>query len=184
MSQAPGPTLETARLILRPPALADFEPWAAFMADDASRFVGGPVPRQVAWRGCMTMAGSWALQGFGMFSVIEKASGRWIGRIGPWRPDGWPGDEVGWGIVPDAYGHGYATEAAAAAMDWAVDHLGWTHIIHCIDRENTPSMGVARRLGSTIVGSGYMPPPFDTHEVDFWGQSAAQWRVNRDHLKR
>ena len=47
------------------------------------------------------MAGSWALNGFGMFSVIEKASGLWLGRIGPWRPDGWPGNEVGWGLVSE-----------------------------------------------------------------------------------
>jgi hypothetical protein len=33
------------------------------MESEESRFVGGPVPRTVAWRGCMTMAGSWALQG-------------------------------------------------------------------------------------------------------------------------
>ena len=35
-----------------------------------------------------------------MFSVFEKDSGRWIGRLGPWEPHGWPGKEVGWGIVP------------------------------------------------------------------------------------
>ena len=34
-----------------------------------------------------------------MFSVIEKDSGRWIGRIGPWQPEGWPGTEVGWSLV-------------------------------------------------------------------------------------
>src|SRR5205809_2108783 len=182
MTQAPGPTLETARLILRPVALEDFEPWATYMADESTRFIGGPQRRAVAWRGCMTVAGSWALEGFAMFSVIEKSSGRWIGRVGPWRPDGWPGDEVGWGIVPQAHGQGYATEAAAAAMDWAFDHLGWTDIIHCIDPQNIASQGVARRLGSSIVGKGHMPAPFNDIEVDFWGQSQGQWRTNRQRL--
>lgn len=182
MAQAPGPTIETARLVLRPTAAEDFEPWAAFMAHDASRFVGGPQPRTVAWRGLMTMSGSWALQGFGMFSVIEKASGEWIGRVGPWRPDGWPGDEVGWGIIPERHGQGFASEAAAASMDWAIANLGWTNIIHCIDRENVASQGVARRLGSAVVGAGFMPAPFDDHEVDIWGQSAEQWRANRKRL--
>ena len=65
------------------------------------------------------MAGAWAIQGFAMFSVIEKVSGRWIGRIGPWQPEGWPGTEIGWGIVRDRCGFGYATEAAAATIDWA-----------------------------------------------------------------
>ena len=182
MPVAPGPTIETARLILRPTSSEDFEPWADFMAHESSRFVGGPVPRAVAWRGCMTMAGSWALQGFAMFSVIDKQTGRWLGRVGPWRPDGWPGDEVGWGIVPDANGKGLATEAAAASMDWAFANLGWTTIIHCIDRENAASQGVARKLGSRVLGAGLMPPPFDTHEVDFWGQTAEDWKVNRQRL--
>jgi RimJ/RimL family protein N-acetyltransferase len=184
MAAAPGPIIETERLILRPTALEDFDAWADFMAHEASRFVGGPVPRSTAWRGCMTMAGSWTLQGFGMFSVIEKAGGRWVGRVGPWRPDSWPGDEVGWGIVPDCHRMGYATEAAAAAMDFAVDRLGWTDIIHCIDPANGPSQGVARRLGSTILREARMPPPFDEHVVDIWGQSGAQWRENRKRLGR
>ncbi|HSC09904.1 MAG TPA: GNAT family N-acetyltransferase, partial [Rhodanobacteraceae bacterium] len=66
--------LETPRLILRPTAPEDFEPWAAFMADiEASKFVGGPQPRAVAWRGFLSMAGAWAMQGYAMFSVIEKS---------------------------------------------------------------------------------------------------------------
>jgi RimJ/RimL family protein N-acetyltransferase len=91
-------TLETPRLILRPTRPEDFEPWAAFMADgEASKFIGGPQPRSTAWRGFMSMAGSWAMNGQAMFSVVEKSSGDWIGRVGPWVPDGWPGNEVGLG---------------------------------------------------------------------------------------
>lgn len=184
MATAPGDKIETARLILRPTASEDFDAWAEFMSTDASRFIGGPQPRSTAWRGLATMAGSWALQGFGMFSLIEKASGRWVGRVGPWRPDGWPGDEVGWGVIPEVQGKGYATEAAAASMDWAIGRLGWTKIIHCIDPANAPSQGVARKLGSKILGSGRMPAPFDEHEVDFWGQTADEWRANRQRLER
>ena len=46
-----GPTLETERLFLRPPTLEDFPRWAEFMAHPTSRFVGGPQPAEVAWRG-------------------------------------------------------------------------------------------------------------------------------------
>src|SRR5437870_1326585 len=103
------PTLETERLILRPTAAADFEPWAAFMGDEeATRHLGGVQPRSVAWRGLLQVAGAWTIQGFSMFSVIEKTSGRWLGRLGPWQPYDWPGTEVGWGIVRDAWGRGYA----------------------------------------------------------------------------
>ena len=139
-----GPTLETDRLLLRPPIEADLDGWAELMADEeSSRFIGGPQLRPAAWRGLASMAGSWALKGYGMFSVVEKASGRWIGRLGPWMPEGWPGTEVGWGLVPEAQGKGYAIEGSTAAIDWAFDTLGWTEVIHCIDPANAPSQAVA-----------------------------------------
>lgn len=175
-----GPTLETERLILRPPVQADFDLWAAFAADEvAAKYVGGAQPRSTAWRGMASIAGSWALQGFGMFSVLEKSSGRWIGRLGPWQPEGWPGTEVGWGVARDVQGKGYATEGASAAIDWAVDHLGWTDIIHCIDPENVASQNVAKRLGSVNRGPGKMPAPHQDAPVEIWGQSAAQWKARR-----
>lgn len=180
MSVTLGPTLETARLILRPPSAGDLDGFAAFGADpEAVRFLGGPQPRPVAWRTLVGLAGSWALHGFGMFSVIEKASGRWIGRLGPWRPEGWPGTEIGWGLLPAAQGRGYAREGAIAATDWAIDHLGWSDIIHTIDPDNAASIALARRLGADSRGPGRLPPPGDAKTIDIWGQSAEAWRARR-----
>ena len=171
-----GPTLETERLLLRPPIEEDLDGWAELMADENSKFIGGPIARPATWRSMATMAGHWALRGFGMFSVVEKASGRWVGRLGPWLPDDWPGTEVGWGLLRSAYGKGYATEGAAAAMDWAFDKLGWSEVIHCIDPENVGSIRVAERLGSTNHGRGVLPPPFESLTIDIWGQTREQWR--------
>jgi RimJ/RimL family protein N-acetyltransferase len=176
-------TLETERLILRPPVEEDLDGYAAFASDaEAMRFLGGSAPRALAWRAVATMAGSWTLHGFAMFSVIEKSSGRWIGRLGPWRPEGWPGTEVGWGLLREFWGKGYATEGAAASMDFAVDRLGWTDIIHTIDPENAGSIAVAQRLGSANRGPGQLPAPFEDAEIDIWGQSAADWARNRRSL--
>ena len=175
-----GPRLETPRLILRPPRWEDFDAWADFMADEPSaRYIGGVQPRPVAWRAFMMMAGAWSLRGHAMFSVLEKSSGRWIGRLGPWHPEGWPGTEVGWGIVRDEWGRGYATEGAAAAIDWAFDQLGWTEVIHVIDPENLASQGVARKLGSRLRGRGRLPAPSEGMVVDVWGQSRDEWRARR-----
>jgi RimJ/RimL family protein N-acetyltransferase len=174
-----GPTLETPRLILRPLAPEDFDGWAEMMADESTRYIGGPQTRSGAWRGFVSVAGAWAMQGYSMFSVIERASGRWIGRVGPWVPEGWPGTEVGWGLTKSAFGQGYATEAATAAIDWAFDVLGWTDVIHIIDPENTPSLAVAERLGSTNCGPAAMPEPFHTYHVDIWGQTRDAWRARR-----
>lgn len=178
---APGPTLETERLILRPTAMADFPRWAEMMADpEAARFIGGAQPAPAAWRGLMTMAGAWALTGVAMFSLVEKSTGLWVGRLGPWTPEGWPGTEVGWGLHPDAQGRGYGVEGAAATLDYAFDVLGWTDVIHCIDPDNVPSQRLAERLGSSNLGPTKLPPPFQDAPVDRWGQTRGQWRARRN----
>jgi len=172
--------IETARLILRPPKVQDLDRWAEMMANpQAARFIGGIQPKPTAWRGLMTVAGAWSLTGVGMFSVIEKDSGRWIGRVGPWMPHGWPGTEVGWALHPDAWGKGFACEAAIATIDYAFTTLGWSDVIHCIDPENKPSLAVARRLGSTMRGMGMLPTPYDTAPVEIWGQTREEWVSRR-----
>ncbi len=175
-------TLETQRLVLRPTRKEDFEEFAAFLADaETMRYLGGAAqPRSLAWRSFLTMAGAWAVQGFAMFSVIEKASGRWVGRVGPWQPEGWPGTEVGWGIVRDRWRLGYATEAATAAVDWAFAELGWTEVIHVIEPTNAASQGVARNLGSLNRGRGTLPAPYEATAIDVWGQSKAEWLARRE----
>lgn len=180
-----GPVLETERLILRPTAMEDFPRWAEMMADEeAARYLGGVQAPSMVWRAMMSNAGAWALTGVSMFSVIEKASNRWVGRLGPWRPHGWPGNEVGWGLHPDAQGKGYAQEGAAAALDYAFDVLGWDDVIHCIDPDNRPSQKLAERLGSTLLGPTRMPAPYDHLPSEAWGQTRLQWRENRLRLGR
>jgi len=103
MSSLPDVRLETPRPWLRPPRPEDFEPFAAMSTDvEVMKHLGGVPPRAVAWRNFAGMAGSWSLLGFGMFSLIEKTTGRWLGRVGPIRADGWPGTEVGWGVTREA----------------------------------------------------------------------------------
>lgn len=175
-----GVTVETDRLLLRPIEEGDLDGWATLLGDpESARFIGGPQPRAVAWRAMAGMAGSWSLKGFGMFSVVEKSSGRWIGRLGPWQPEGWPGTEVGWGLIREAWGGGYAAEGATAAIDWAFANLGWTEVIHTIDPRNTASIALAERLGSTDLGPCQLPPPFEALEVRAWGQSREQWLARR-----
>jgi len=180
MSFTPAPILETDRLILRAPSSEDFEAWAAFAADEQTmRHLGGVQARSVAWRGICTVRGAWDIRGFGMFSVIEKATGRWVGRLGPWQPEDWPGTEVGWGLTRDTWGRGYATEGACACMDFVFDVLGWSQAIHTIEPENLASQAVAQRLGSTLWGPAKMPPPYENTVVETWGQTREQWRARR-----
>lgn len=180
-----GPTLTTARLILRPPQHEDFDGFASMAQEEETmRFIGGLAPRDAAWRGMASLAGSWALLGYGMFSVIRRDTNEWIGRLGPWRPGGkegnWPGDEVGWGVKASAMGQGFAHEGAIAAMDWSFDNLGWDHVIHCIDKRNIPSIKLAERLGSQLEKEDVrLSPPFENSIVDLYGQSKAAWKARQ-----
>lgn len=172
----PEPRVETARLILRVPCVDDFAPWAQVEGDpEVMRYLGGPVPRVSAWKRLLAIIGSWHAQGFGPFSVIRKEDGRWVGRIGPLRHVDWPGNEIGWTLAREAWGQGYAVEAAEAATGWAFTALGWDAVIHCIAPANAPSQAVARKLGSSNHGPSPLPPPYDVRSADVWGQSRAQW---------
>ncbi|WP_209425519.1 GNAT family N-acetyltransferase [Pararhodobacter sp. SW119] len=147
------PVLETARLILRAPAPRDFEPFAAYCAADRSRFTGGPLNRDLAWRAFCAITGNWVQRGYAFFVIEERASGRAIGMAGPWCPEGWPEPEIGWQIWdPVDEGQGFAREAAEAARGFAYDVLGWPTAISLIVEDNARSQALARRLGCTPGG--------------------------------
>lgn len=168
--------IETERLLLRLPRAEDFDRYAALHEDaEATRYIGGCLPRAAAWRKFLQMPGAWMVQGYGMFSVVEKSSGAWIGQLGPWRPEGWPGNEIGWVFMREAWGRGYATEAGRAAIDWAFATLGWDEVIHSIHPDNAPSQALARRLGSHLRGPCRLPPPYADAPSQCWAQTREEW---------
>ena len=169
-----GPVIETERLTLRRWRGADVAANTAMLSDPVSaRFItvdGKPVVTELAgWRNAAVMAGHWALHGVGMFLVEEKSTGKYVGRVGPWFPPGWPGFEVGWGIAREFRGKGYASEAARASIDWSFATFELDQIMHVIDCENTLSQAVARRLGAE-KGS----------QIDLFGHVADVWVTRRD----
>lgn len=174
--------IETPRLILRPPTLADLQDWVRFAADEKTmRHLGGVQSPSNAWRSLMTMIGSWAAHGFAMFSVIEKSSGKWMGRIGPWQPLEWPGPEIGWGLHADYWRQGFALEAAIASIDWTFEHLDWPEVMHSIAAENLASIALAEKLGSAYQRQAVLPAPMNL-EIGVWQQTRAQWTENRKRV--
>lgn len=148
------PVIETDRLILRGPREADFEVFAAFGASERSRFVGGPVPRIRSWGGFLATFGHWALRGYGMWMLQERASGKTAGRIGMIYNDGWDEPELGWHIYDGFEGQGLAYEGALATRTYAARHQGLDGVISYIDPENTRSIALAKRLGATHERDG------------------------------
>lgn len=178
-----GPVLETPRLRLRPPQERDLEPMIALMGDEeTARFIGGQQSAPLVWRAFAGLIGHWVLRGYGFFIVEDRASGAWLGRVGPWYPHLWPKPEIGWTIAREHWGKGYAAEAAARAMDFVFDDLGWTEVIHLIDARNTASAGVARKLGSRNSGQSVPVPGFDM-VTDIWGQTQDEWARNRSAFR-
>ena len=168
--------IETERLLLRRWRDADVAPNTEMLADpDSARFItpdGKPVVDAfVGWRNAAIMAGHWALHGFGLFVVEEKQTGRYVGRVGPWFPVGWPGLEVGWGIAKGFRGKGYAVEATTASLDWTFATFEIDKIVHIIRPENVASQNVARRLGATIERQVEL---FD-HVSDLWVTQRDAW---------
>jgi RimJ/RimL family protein N-acetyltransferase len=158
------PTLTTERLTLRGPALRDFEPVAAFMADPVrSPGFGGPDTRDNAWRWWASMIGHWCIHGYGFFTVETKA-GEAVGIVGLWNPEGWPEPELGWVMFENGEGHGYAYEAAKAVRDYAYSTLGMTTLTSNILPTNTRSQALARKLGA-VYERTYENPNMGTDDL-------------------
>lgn len=168
--------LETERLVLRMFRESDTDAYAEMVSDpEVMRFLGGgqPVPRAEAWRNMAMVLGHWHLRGYGMWAVEEKATGEMVGRVGCWRPEGWPGLEVGWTLRRRFWGRGYATEAARASMNYAFTKLDQTRVISLIAPENVNSIRVAERLGERPEG-----------EWDIFGTKVIVYAVGREEFKR
>lgn len=147
------PTLEAERLILRPFKADDIDAYAAMVEDtEVSKFIslgGKPMDRLEAWRSMSAIIGHWHLRGFGQWVVEEKDTGTFVGRLGLYYPETWPGPELGYALAQEHWGKGYATEGATAARDYAFEVLGWDDIISIISPVNTRSQAVAKRLGES-----------------------------------
>lgn len=151
------PVLETERLILRGHQDTDFEPFAKFSASERSKSVGGPGTRAEAWRATAAMIGHWYLRGYGMWWLEEKETGRAVGRVGLWNPEGWPAPELGWVIYDKFEGKGMGYEAAVAARDYAYDTLKWPMLISLITESNDRSVALAHRMGAKLDGNWTSP---------------------------
>ena len=151
---------ETPRLILRRHAKIDFPSYFAMSADPVMTRFAGRVPAgpDEAWMRLLRQAGHWSLYGYGFLAIEEKATGCFVGEAGLAhfrRGLGTAFDdlpEAGWAIAPWAQGHGYATEAAAAALKWCETSLGMRRTVCLIHAENAASIKVAGKLGYTKFG--------------------------------
>ena len=177
MPGSADPCLETPRLRLRQFVESDLDDYARMTADpEVMRFVGGaPYTRDEAWRSLGYILGHWKIRGFGLWAVEERSSGALIGRIGLYRPEGWPGLEVGWLVARSRWGEGFASEGGAASMDHAFETLGARRLISVIEPMNAASIRVAEKLGEHFERKLQL----QGRSVLVFGIERAQWETIR-----
>ena len=163
----PCPVLSTERLALGPLTLADWPAVREVMTGPRARYMGGPYTEIAAWTAFVTDVGSWGLTGSG--GVAARASdGALVAMI--WLNDlpVFHEPEMGWMTTAAAEGQGYATEAAAAVLDWVRAEVRPASLVSYVDRANPRSEAVARRLGAAPDPAAWAPGPEDRawrHEV-------------------
>lgn len=147
--------LDTPRLRLRQFCAADAPAYAAICADaEVMRYIGPGHAQSAeeAWRSMAAFLGHWTLMGYGMWALEHRDSGELIGRVGFHHPPYWPGFELGWLLAREHWGHGYAREAAAAALRHAFEVLRRDRVISLIQPGNARSIAVAEAIGESLHG--------------------------------
>ncbi len=149
------PEILTSRLRLRPHHRDDLSEAFRLWTDPVviEHTLGRPSSRQEVWSRLLRYAGHWALMGFGYWVVEVRASGKFVGEIGfadfkrEMSPsiEGVP--ELGWALLPEFHGQGFATEAVGAAILWGIDKLESKTIVCIIDPQNKASFRVAEKCG-------------------------------------
>lgn len=93
----------------------------------------------------------WAEAGWGLWALERRDTGEFIGYTGLWsvrfEASFEPKVEVGWRLAAAHWGHGFATEAARAALDFAFDRLDWPEVVSFTAVGNVRSQAVMQRLG-------------------------------------
>jgi ribosomal-protein-alanine N-acetyltransferase len=147
--------LETGRLWLRRQTLSDLEALAPIYADrEVMRYIGDGATRTRAtvYQKLLERIEAEQERGYGMWAVVDRASGRLIGECGlsDWDILGRREVELGYILARAFWGEGLATEATRAVRDHAFAALGLEKLIAVIKRSNAASVRVARKIGMSV----------------------------------
>jgi RimJ/RimL family protein N-acetyltransferase len=148
--------IETARLTLRPWRDADRDVFVAFATDPAvGDWLGGARSHDEALADFERMRATWDANGAGWLAIAKTDDDGVVGRVCCRRqPPEWAHPmaevvEVGWALARNAWGHGYASEAAAAILPWGFARFDDPAIYAWTARTNARSQAVMKRIGMT-----------------------------------
>jgi RimJ/RimL family protein N-acetyltransferase len=160
----PPVTLRTARLTLRPWCDADRAPFAALNADpEVMRHFPAPLSREESDAFADRIEAKFAADGWGLWALETRETGEFLGFTGlnvpRFEAHFTPAVEVGWRLARSGWGHGYASEAARAALDYGFDTLQLPEIVSFTIPANTRSRAVMERIGMTRDPAGDFDHP-------------------------
>lgn len=139
--------IETERLVLRPMQLGDADALQAMHATpEVSRFMTSLDPEQTLRR-LEQDRRDWAERGYGLLAILERKTGRFLGRTGLRHWPQFDEVEVGWALSPEFWGQGLAAEAGRASVNWGFATLAVPYLTAMIRPENDRSIHVAERVG-------------------------------------
>ncbi|HEX5706231.1 MAG TPA: GNAT family N-acetyltransferase [Pyrinomonadaceae bacterium] len=153
--------LETERLSLREWEAGDAEALFAFTSDaETMRFIGDTRPwetveRARAW--LVRVGASYAERGYGPWAVVERATGRVVGSCGFSLLPTLGELDFGYVFARDSWGRGYATEAAAAALSYGFERLGFEEVTANTVAEHHASRHVLEKIGFEYRGPRRYP---------------------------
>jgi RimJ/RimL family protein N-acetyltransferase len=138
--------IDTDRLLLRQMTTEDVDELVAIHAEpEVARFMGA-FDRVKVSEWLEQNQRDWSEHGYGRLAMVDRATGRLLGRTGLKYWPQFRETEVGWVLRPDAWGHGFATEAALACAEWGFENLDLPYITAMIRPDNRRSIHVAERL--------------------------------------
>ena len=112
--------LETDRLRFRQWRETDFEIFTHYFSDpEKAKYVGGRKSKEEAWRLMATYIGHYHLKGFGYLALEEKSTQKLVGTVGLWKSEPWPELELGYWLLNEMQGKGYAVEAGEKVKDYS-----------------------------------------------------------------
>lgn len=159
----PTPELRTERLLMRGWSAADRAGFAEMNADPVvMEHFPATMSRAESDAFVDRIEAGFAERGFGLWAVEVAGTGEFVGYTGLAVPRfhvAWmdtvaaPVVEVGWRLKHSAWGHGYATEAARAALDAGFGEAGLPQIVSFTTLTNTRSQAVMERLGMTRLAT-------------------------------
>lgn len=147
------PVLDTDRLRLRAPRLADFPAYAGITCSPRGQWLGTDMTRDAAWYDFAAMTAGWLLRGHGLWAVETRANAALMGFVVLGFEPGDTEPELGYMFTGAGEGHGFAQEAAEAARAYAFDTLRLPGLVSYIFAENRRSVALAERLGARLDGT-------------------------------